>query len=107
MVPGSSDGGGGGREERASSSTWEASRVDLEGEQLLRVHVVEGTQVGQLEQQLGEDGGLVGVVLGDKAAQSTDQRLLKRLHGVHVLDARSICRLAKWHKKTQRKDKLY
>lgn len=73
---------------RASSS----SRVDLEGEQLFRVHVVEGAQVGQLEQQLREDGGLIRVVLGDKATQSTDQCFLKGLHGVHVLNARSICR---------------
>lgn len=68
----------------------ESSGMDLEGEQLLRVHVVEGTQVGQLEQQFGEDGGLVGVVLGDEAPQGADKRLLQGLHRVHVLDARSI-----------------
>ena len=66
------------RQEQASSP--QASWVDLEGEELLRVHVVEGAQVGQLEQQLGEDGGLVGVVLGDETAQRADQGLLKRLH---------------------------
>lgn len=66
------------------------SGMDLEGEQLLRVHVVERAQVGQLEQQLGEDGRLVGVVLGDQAAQGPDQRLLQGLHRVHVLDARAI-----------------
>uniref|UniRef100_A0A3B4ES40 Thyroid hormone receptor beta n=1 Tax=Pundamilia nyererei TaxID=303518 RepID=A0A3B4ES40_9CICH len=59
--------------------------MDLEGEQLLRVHVVEGTQVGQLEQQFGEDGGLVGVVLGDEAPQGADKRLLQGLHGVHCV----------------------
>uniref|UniRef100_A0A3Q0RL30 Thyroid hormone receptor beta n=1 Tax=Amphilophus citrinellus TaxID=61819 RepID=A0A3Q0RL30_AMPCI len=53
------------------------SGMDLEGEQLLRVHVVERAQVGQLEQQLGEDCRLVGVVLGDEASQGADQRLLK------------------------------
>lgn len=66
------------------------SRVHLEGQQLLGVHVVERAQVGQLEQQLGKDGRLVGVVPGDEAAQSSDQRLLQRLHGVHVLEARAI-----------------
>lgn len=68
-----------------------SSGVDLEGQQLLRVHVVEGAQVGQLQQQLSEDGQLVGVVLGDEAAQRPDQRLLQRLHGVHVLNPRAIC----------------
>lgn len=61
--------------------------MDLKGEQLLGVHVVEGAQVGQFEQQLREDGGLIRVVLGDKAAQSADQRFLKGLHGVHILNA--------------------
>lgn len=73
-----------------SVSAWERSGMDLEGEQLLRVHVVERAQVRQLQQQLGEDGRLVGVVLGDEAAQGADQRLLQRLHRVHVLDARAI-----------------
>lgn len=67
-----------------------ASGMDLEGQQLLRVHVVEGAQVGQLQQQLGEDGRLVGVVPGDEAAQGADQRLLEGLHRVHVLDARAV-----------------
>ena len=66
--------------------------MDLEGQQLLRVHVVERAQVGQFEQQLGEDGRLVGVVLGDEAPQRADQRLLQRLHRVHVLDAGAIWR---------------
>uniref|UniRef100_A0A3B4UAR9 Thyroid hormone receptor beta n=1 Tax=Seriola dumerili TaxID=41447 RepID=A0A3B4UAR9_SERDU len=48
--------------------------MDLEGQQLLRVHIVERAQVRQFEQQLGEDGRLVGVVLGDEAPQGTDQR---------------------------------
>lgn len=65
----------------------ETSRVDFEGQQLLRVHVVERAQVGQFEQQLGEDGRLVGMVLGDEAAQGADQRLLQGLHRVHVLDS--------------------
>lgn len=73
-----------------SVSAWERSGMDLEGEQLLRVHVVERAQVRQLQQQLGEDGRLVGVVLGDEAAQGADQRLLQSLHRVHVLNARAI-----------------
>uniref|UniRef100_A0A3Q1GGF6 Thyroid hormone receptor beta n=1 Tax=Acanthochromis polyacanthus TaxID=80966 RepID=A0A3Q1GGF6_9TELE len=61
--------------------------MDLEGQQLLGVHVVERAQVGQFEQQLGEDCRLVRVVLGNEASQCTDQRLLQGLHGVHILDA--------------------
>lgn len=72
------------------TSAWKRSGMDLEGEQLLRVHVVERAQVRQLQQQLGEDGRLVGVVLGDEAAQGADERLLQGLHRVHVLDARAI-----------------
>lgn len=68
----------------------EASGMNLKGQQLLRVHVVERAQVGQFEQQLGEDGRLVGVVLGDEASQGADQRLLQGFHRVHVLDARTI-----------------
>lgn len=64
--------------------------MDLEGQQLLRVHVVEGAQVGQLQQQLGEDGRLARVVLGDEAPQGADQGLLEALHRVHVLDAGAI-----------------
>lgn len=70
----------------------QSSGMDLEGQQLLRVHVVEGAQVGQLQQQLGEDGRLIGVVPGDEAPQRADQRLLQRLHRVHVLDAGAVCR---------------
>lgn len=73
-----------------SESGRQRSGMDLEGEQLLRVHVVERAQVRQLQQQLGEDGRLVGVVPGDEAAQGADQRLLQGLHRVHVLDARAI-----------------
>ena len=77
---------------QSGQARWACKRsgMDLEGEQLLRVHVVERAQVRQLEQQLGEDGRLVGVVLGDEAAQGADQRLLQGLHRVHVLDARAI-----------------
>lgn len=63
-----------------AGSFQELSRVDLEGQQLLRVHVVERAQVWQLEQQLGEDGRVVGVVLGDEASQGADQHLLQGLH---------------------------
>ncbi len=72
------------------------SGMDLEGQQLLRVHVVERAQVGQFEQQLGEDCRLVGVVLGDQASQGADQRLLQCLHRVHVLDAWTIWKNRQW-----------
>lgn len=65
--------------------------MNLEGQQLLGVHIVERAQVRQFEQQLGEDGRLVGVVLGDEAAQGTDQRLLQGFHRIHILYARTIC----------------
>lgn len=60
--------------------------MDLEGQQLLRVHVVKGTQFGQSEEQLGEYGRLVRVVLSDEAPQVPDQSLLKSLHRVYVLN---------------------
>lgn len=55
------------------------SRVDLEGQELLRVHVVERAQVGEFQEQFGEDGDLVGMILGDQTAKSSNQRLLERL----------------------------
>lgn len=64
--------------------------MNLEGQQLLGVHIVERAQVRQFEQQLGEDGRLIGVVLGDEASQGADQRLLQGFHRVHVLDAGTI-----------------
>lgn len=60
--------------------------MDLEGQQLLRVHVIEGAEVGQSEEQLGEYGRLVRVVLSDEAPQVPDQSLLKSLHRVYVLN---------------------
>lgn len=64
--------------------------MNLEGQQLLRVHVVERTQVRQFEQQLGEDSRFIGMVLGDKTSQGTDQCLLQGFHRVHILDAGTI-----------------
>lgn len=55
-------------------------RVHFEGQQFFRVCVVEGAQLGQLQQQLGEGGSLVGVVLHDQTPQRSDQRVLQRLH---------------------------
>jgi len=46
--------------------------MDLEGQQLLGVHVVKRAQVGQLKQQLGEDSRLIGVVPCDEASQGAD-----------------------------------
>lgn len=54
--------------------------MDLEGQQLLRVHVVERAQVRQLEQQLGEDGRLVWVVLSDEVSEGADQSFLQCFH---------------------------
>lgn len=57
------------------------SRVNFEGEQLLRVHVVERTQLGKLEKQLGEGGGrLLAVVLNYQVSQGPDQFVLQGLH---------------------------
>lgn len=57
------------------------SRVNFEGEQLLGVHVVERTQLGKLEKQLGEGGGrLLAVVLNYQVSQSPDQFVLQGLH---------------------------
>lgn len=75
-----------------------SSGVDAEGQQLLRVHVVECPQVGQLQQQFGEtwrvevvmvvagvDGGFV-----DQRAKRFDEVLLQLLHGRHVLDTKPV-----------------
>lgn len=66
------------------------SGVDLEGQELLRVHVVERAQVRQFEEQFSEDGDLVGVVLGDQAAQRSNQSFLKGLNRVDVLETEAI-----------------
>lgn len=77
--------------EVCGSGTGESSRVNFEGQQFLRVQVVERTQLRQLEQQLGEGGGrLLAVVLRDQVPQGPDQVVLQGLHGVQVLDARAI-----------------
>lgn len=56
-------------------------RVNFEGEQFLRVHVVERTQLGKLEQQLGEGGGrLVAMVLHHQVSQGPDQFILQGLN---------------------------
>lgn len=52
------------------------SGLDLEGQELLRVHVVEGAQIRKFEKQFSKDGNLVGVVLGDQGAQSSYQSFL-------------------------------
>lgn len=64
------------------------SWVDFEGEQLLRVQVVERAQLREPEQELGEGGGrLVAMVLGNQVTQDPDQVVLQGLHRVQVLDA--------------------
>lgn len=69
-----------------------SSGVDAEGQQLLGVHVVERSQVGQLQQQLGEARRVhVGVIVAaDQRAKSPDQVLLQLLHRRHVLDTGAI-----------------
>lgn len=75
------------------ASAVRSSGVDAEGQQLLRVHVVERSQVGQLQQQFGEARRVhvvmvvAGGRLADQRAQSSDQVLLQLLHRRHVLDA--------------------
>lgn len=54
--------------------------VDAEGQQFVGVQVVEGAQVGQAQQQLGEEGAVVRATAGDERAQGFDQTLLKLLH---------------------------
>lgn len=68
------------------------SRVHFEGEELLGVHVVERTQLGELEQQLGEGGGrLLAVVMNHQVPQTPDQLVLQGLNGAQVLNPRAIC----------------
>lgn len=65
--------------------------VHPEGQQLLGMHVVQGPQVRQLEQQLGEAGSLRGPVLQHQSPKSPQQRLLELLHRSGVLHARAVC----------------
>ena len=75
-----------------------SSGVDAEGQQLLRVQVVERPQVGQPQQQFGETRRVhvVMVVVGgngrlvDQRAQRPDQVLLQLLHRRHVLDPGAV-----------------
>lgn len=47
--------------------------VDAEGQQFVGVQVVEGAQVGQVQEQLGEDGRtLFGTTAVDEGMQGTD-----------------------------------
>lgn len=72
-------------------SSARSSGVDAEGQQLLRVHVVERPQVGQLQQQFGEARRVgVPVMVADQRAQSFDQVLLQLLHRRHVLDTGAV-----------------
>ena len=48
---------------------------------------VEGAQVGQAQQQLGEEASVPGVPAGSEGAQGPDQALLELLHGARVRDA--------------------
>lgn len=57
--------------------------MNFEGEQLLRVQVVERAQLRKLEQELGEGGGrLVAVVFHDQVPQGPDQLVLQSLHRI-------------------------
>uniref|UniRef100_A0A8C3YD20 Thyroid hormone receptor alpha n=1 Tax=Catagonus wagneri TaxID=51154 RepID=A0A8C3YD20_9CETA len=65
--------------------------VHPEGQQLLGMHVVQGPQVRQLEQQLGEAGSLRGPVLQHQSPKSPQQRLLELLHRSGILHSRAVC----------------
>lgn len=45
------------------------SRVDAEGQEFVRVMVVQGSQVRQTQQQLGEEGAVIWAPAGDEGAQ--------------------------------------
>lgn len=53
--------------------------------------VVQGSQVGQTQQQLGEEGAVVRAAAGDEGAQGFYEVFLQLLHSSHVHDARAIC----------------
>ena len=63
------------------------SGVDVEGQQFVGVQVVEGAQVGQAQQQLGEEAAVPGVSAGGEGPQGADQTLLELLHRAGVRDA--------------------
>ena len=54
------------------------------------MQVVEGAQVGQAQQQLGEEAAVPWVTAGDEGAQGPDQTLLELLHRAGVRDARAV-----------------
>lgn len=60
------------------------SRVDAKGQQLVRVEIVEGAQVRQAQEELGEESGVIGAVASDQRPQPADQALLELLHSLHV-----------------------
>lgn len=45
------------------------SGVDAESQEFVRVMVVQGSQVRQTQQQLGEEGAVVWAAVGDERAQ--------------------------------------
>lgn len=45
------------------------SRVDAEGQEFVRMMVVQGPQVRQTQQQLGEEGAVIWAAAGDEGAQ--------------------------------------
>lgn len=65
--------------------------VHPEGQQLLGMHVVQGPQVRQLEQQLGEAGSLRGPVLQHQSPKGPQQRLLELLYRSGILHSRAVC----------------
>ena len=66
------------------------SGVDAESQQLVGVLVVEGAQVGQTQQQLGEEGAVVWAAASDEGAQGFDQTVLEQLYGSYISYARAI-----------------
>ncbi|XP_037661010.1 thyroid hormone receptor alpha-like [Choloepus didactylus] len=65
--------------------------VHPEVQPLLGMHVVRGSQVRQLEQQLGEAGSLPGPVFQHQSPKGPQQRLLEVLHRSGILHARAAC----------------
>lgn len=83
------------------------SWVYAEGQQLVGVQVVERAQVRQAQQQLGEDGAVVGAAASHQRPKRVDETLLKLLQGTEVLDACTVCQREKQQTKRDHSNALH
>lgn len=69
---------------RSGDRLFLSSGVNVEGEEFVGVLVVEGAEVGQTQQEFGEERAVLRPPARDESAKSADQILLELLYGAHV-----------------------